>query len=352
MDDKHRVIQQNVFLAVLLVLSFIVLKSYILTLLLGAIFAYLLYPIFDKLNLKLKNTNYAATIVVLGFLLIIIIPVVFLLQTMTVEVFSFYSTFSVKLSQSMSIDQDCSRSLICQANNFVTTQLNYLGLDESLKSALKNIVDKFVSWVSNFLFALPSHFLSIFVFFFSMFYFLKDGPMFVEKIKLYLPLSQKNKSYLIDKFGGVTKGIIYGYIITALIQGVVAFIGYALLGISNPLFLGFLTAIAGLLPFIGTALIWIPIALILLANGLMDSSLVLIIKAAIMFIYGAFVIGLVDNLYRPKIIGKHAHIHTLLVLLGMIGGLSVFGITGLVIGPIILVFAIALLDIYKEEKLI
>ena len=141
-------------------------------------------------------------------------------------------------------------------------------------------------------------------------------------------MKNEDESYLLNEFQKTTRATIKGTIIVALAQG---FLGYAtlfLLGIEEALIWGAVMALLSIIPAVGTILVWLPIALVLFANGQL-------IEASLLIFSGIFIIGMIDNLLRPILIGKETKIPDYLILLTTIGGISIFGITGFIVGPII-----------------
>ena len=148
----------------------------------------------------------------------------------------------------------------------------------------------------------------------------------------------------------MTSAVIYGSLIIAIIQGMLGGIGFWVVGLPSPLIWAIVMIFAALIPYIGSSIIWFPAALILIFSGYVDSEPILIIKGAGLILYGTFIIGLIDNILKPKIIGDKGGLHPVLVLLGVIGGLNLLGFIGIIIGPIILAMLVTFIKIYEEEK--
>ncbi len=144
--------------------------------------------------------------------------------------------------------------------------------------------------------------------------------------------------------------LIYGYVVVALIQGLLGAFGFFIFGIHSPIFWGIVMTITALIPFIGTAIVWLPFALIKLFNGILANNTNEIIGGILFILYGTIIISGIDNVLRPKIIGDKAKVHPILILVGVLGGLSLFGFIGVVIGPLILALFVAFLTAYEENK--
>ena len=136
-------------------------------------------------------------------------------------------------------------------------------------------------------------------------------------------------------------GVVFGFVITAALQGLFGALGFLIFQLSSPLVWGLIMMILALIPFLGPALVWFPIGVIQLISGNLFSGIGLLL-------YGAIIISSIDNIVRPKIISYKSNIHPLLILLGVVGGLKLFGFIGIVIGPVVLVFLMTILKLYAE----
>ena len=143
---------------------------------------------------------------------------------------------------------------------------------------------------------------------------------------------------------------VYGVIIVAIIQGIVGTIGFIIFDVPSPILLGLLLTFAALIPFVGTALVWLPASALVFLNGYLNADTTMIGKGIGLFLYGALVISLIDNLIRPKIISKEAKLHPVLILLGLFGGIRVLGPIGMVVGPLVLALLVSFVDIYQRDK--
>ena len=175
----------------------------------------------------------------------------------------------------------------------------------------------------------------------TMYYLFKDGSRFVSRVMYLTPLPNKYDRKLFTKFREVSKATILSSLLTAVIQGTLGAIAFFIVGYPA-FFLGVGTAIASLIPIVGTALVWLPVAIILAISGNWG-------LAIFMVIWGVLVIGLSDNLIRTKIIESKANIHPLFVFFSIFGGLAAFGFLGIIFGPLILAIILTVIHIYELE---
>ncbi len=169
---------------------------------------------------------------------------------------------------------------------------------------------------------------SFFVMLYLLFFLIRDGRELVAKIRRAMPLSDNKKRRLFSKFTRVVRATVKGNIVVAATQGFLGGVIFAILGIPGSLLWGVLMAFLSLLPAVGAGLIWTPVAIYFLLQGM-------IVQSVILTLYGVLVIGLVDNILRPILVGKDTKMPDYLVLISTLGGLALFGLNGFVIGPLI-----------------
>ncbi|TKB27122.1 AI-2E family transporter [Desulfopila sp. IMCC35006] len=174
-----------------------------------------------------------------------------------------------------------------------------------------------------------------------MFYFLTMGDLLLRKILFFLPLDDFNEQRLLYRFTSVTRATIKGTVIIGIMQGTICGIAFAITGIEGPVFWGSLMAVMSIIPALGTAIIWFPALIILALSGNFTGVFILIILC------GA-VAGNLDNLVRPRLVGKDTEMHDLFVLFGTLGGLSMFGLLGIIIGPLVAALFITVWEIYGD----
>jgi len=177
---------------------------------------------------------------------------------------------------------------------------------------------------------------------YTMFYFLVDGKKLLEKILYYIPLENKDEQHLLQRFTSVARATIKGTLIIGMIQGALCGVGFALAGIPSPVFWGCLMAVLSIIPSVGTAIVWGPALIILILSK--D-----ITGAVIVGIFCGLIAGNADNLIRPRLVGKDTEMHDLFILFSTFGGIAMFGIIGIIIGPIIAALFVSIWEIYGES---
>ena len=178
-----------------------------------------------------------------------------------------------------------------------------------------------------------------FVMLYSMFFFFLDGEKLLYKILYYLPLQDQDEQRMLDKFTSVTRATLKGTAVIGILQGGLAGFAFWVVGIPSAVFWGTIMAVLSIIPGVGTALIWGPAAIILAAGGSF-------LKAGGLAVFCAIVVGSIDNLLRPILVGKDTQMHELMIFFGTLGGIVMFGVMGIIIGPIVAALFVTIWEIY------
>lgn len=334
-------------------MSFFIIKPFITAILSSLVLAYIFYPLYKLINKKIKNKSWASFIVTVIAVLLILVPLFFVLNTVSREAYFLYLTSKQKIFTGEFFAGKCteeSTETSCKITSYVKDLFSDPKMAYYLDTTAKKITDFFVKHISSFLFSIPIMFLNFFIVIFVTFFFFRDGEVLVKKVEDLLPLKEAHKKHVFNKFNDVTFAVIYGSIIIAIIQGILGGIGFFAVGIKSPLIWAIIMMFFALVPYVGSTIIWLPAALILIFNGYIESNTFVIVKGILLILYGTFIIGLADNFLKPKIIGDRARVHPILVLLGVLGGLKFFGPVGIIVGPVLLALLVTFIKIYEEEK--
>jgi len=178
-----------------------------------------------------------------------------------------------------------------------------------------------------------------FVFLYTMYFFQMDGVKLIKKILYYLPLASDDENLMLEKFTSVTRATLKGSLLIGTLQGGLAGIAFAVAGIDNAVFWGSVMAVLSVIPSIGSALVWGPACVILIMQGSVGTGVGLLIFCGI-------VVGSLDNILRPILVGKDTKLHELMIFFGTLGGIMMFGISGIVIGPLIASLFVTIWELY------
>jgi len=181
----------------------------------------------------------------------------------------------------------------------------------------------------------------IFFIIFTMYYFFRDGENIRHGIYNMMPVSKTESHEIFERTRDVISASVYGVVVIAVIQGAIGGITFWLLGIPSPLLWSVVMTVLCLIPLLGAFVVWVPAAIYLAATGAY-------LKAGILVFVGAVIIGSIDNFLRPRLVGEKTRLHELLIFFSVLGGLQVFGVLGIVLGPVVVVITLALIDVLRR----
>lgn len=343
MQDK---LETRTFLLFLLIVSvgfLLILKPFFGTIFWACAITVIFYPLQQRL-LKFLNgrTNSSALLTLTACILIVVLPVTFLISSVIAEGANVYDKLeSGEINPAQYIEQ------VRTAFPAVQQTLERVGLDVAkIKEGALSVTMSSGKWLAQNALNIGQNtfklLLNICLMLYLTFFLLRDGNYLLELLIRALPLGDARERMLFAKFGEVTRATIKGNLVIAVIQGTLGGLIFWVLGIPGALLWGVVMAVLSLIPAVGPAIVWAPVALYLFATG--DN-----VKAIILIAFGAGVIGLVDNILRPILVGRDTKLPDYIVLLSTLGGLGLFGINGFVIGPLVAALFIAFWGIFMRE---
>ena len=213
----------------------------------------------------------------------------------------------------------------------IATKENLMALPKYISGVLPNVFSSAAGMITN-----------LGIMYFTLYYMLQNAEQMEKKLTEFLPLRKENTKQLAKETKDIVISYSIGIPVLALAQGICATIGYAVFGISDPLLLGFLTGLCSVIPFVGSALVWVPLVVYLFAVGPQSAAIGLLA-------YCLIVVLNVDNILRMVLLKAFADIHPLITLFGVIVGLPLFGFLGLIFGPLLISYLLLLMKIYVNE---
>ena len=186
-----------------------------------------------------------------------------------------------------------------------------------------------------------SFFVQLLVLLYALFYFLADGPKILGSILRYIPLERAQKEKLLERFVSVTRAALRGSLLIGLVQGSVAGLAFWVAGVPGPAFWGTVMVVLSIIPLVGAVIVWAPAGIYLVAGGHVAAGVGLMAWCAV-------VVGSIDNILRPRLIGRDARMSDLLILLSTLGGIVLFGAVGFIVGPIVAALFVTVWHIYGE----
>ena len=330
-EDNVRDILNYLLIIGIFIMAFIIIRPIFFAIIYGLLFAYILSPLYRFTFKRVKNENIAALIVCLGIFVILAIIFGVILGSIFNQIINIY--------------------FAAQKINFVNILETLLPLSSkisanlanSIQVSFSNLLTSYASSIGDIIFNLPNLLLQLVVVFLILFYALRDGNQAFKYLKSLSPMKKDVQTRFFQHFKDITNSVLIGQVVVGIIQGVVAGIGYFIFGVPNALLMTLITMIIGIIPIIGPWLVWIPIDIYLFSIDRTGAGLGL-------FIYGLVLINWVDTIIRPMIVSRKTQINPAIILIGMIGGLYVFGLLGLIIGPLILAYVILIFELYRKKS--
>lgn len=310
----------------------------------GVSLALVFQPLFRKFLRKVKRPNLAALLTIVVILLLVVLPLIWVMGALAREASVLFELvksgrfdFNTYVQQVYAATPAWLTDLLARVglHDFSTVQTK---LASALNQGSQFMATKAVGFGQDTFDFLVSFFVMLYL----LYFLLRDGDALSRRIRDAVPLQDAYKRQLGDKFSTVIRATVKGNIVVAALQGALGGFAFWVLGIHAAVLWAVLMAFLSLLPAVGAALVWAPVAIYLLATGSIGAGIGLIL-------FGTLVIGLVDNLLRPLLVGKDTKMPDYIVLLSTIGGMGVFGINGFVIGPLIAAMFMAVWGIVAAE---
>jgi len=314
-------------------------RGFLLTILLAGIFSGLAYPLYARLVRVFRGHRALASAATLLVLLAVVgVPLLTVLGIVAREAINVSETVMPWIKRQL------------QDPRGLAAYLERLPGADRLDPYRDTIITKLgemVGSTGNFLFRSISattrgtvtFFFQLSLLLYTMFFFLLDGEKLLHRILYYMPLPDEDEARMVDKFVSVTRATLKGTLLIGVLQGTLAGAGFAVAGIQGSVFWGTLMTLLSIIPGIGTALIWVPAVVMLLVGGKVWTGLLL---AA----WCGLIVGSVDNLLRPRLVGRDTQMHELLILFGTLGGILLFGVLGFIVGPILAALFVTVWEIY------
>ncbi|HHL73716.1 MAG TPA: AI-2E family transporter [Bacteroidetes bacterium] len=327
-------------------LSYHVFKFFLMPVFLAAVFSGLTYPFYEKLLHWTKNNKgLSAFICIVGLVLLMLVPTYIVGDLVRREAVDLYQTheesireFKNRLDNAELWNDLANHPLLLQFN----IDLNKLDLISGLRTAITGVGNFLVTainktWTGTFQFVMD-----FIIMLFTMYYFYKDGDRLIVYVKYLSPLRDEHEDRLIAKFVSVSRATVKGTLLIGLTQGSLGALLLAVFGFKSPVVFGMVIFILSIIPMVGGWLVLYPAGVYSLIVGDVWQGVAILVITSV-------VVSNVDNILRPKLIGRDTGMHDLLIFFASIGGIYVYGVMGFIIGPVITVLFLTILDIYSVE---
>jgi predicted PurR-regulated permease PerM len=336
-----------IILLIFVALFFWLCWAYISSIVLALLIASSLYPLYSRIKglFKLKEAS-ASLIMTILIMLVLIIPVGGFVGTLSKEAFEFYgrtrdSVSMQKIQQALQGDSLWAKR-IRRAGEFANIRLTAESIQQLAASIGKNVGLFLSRQLSSFASNLLSFLIHFFLMMLIIFYIFKDGARLKSYILKLLPFPEGQQKLVADKFSEVGRAVILGNTVSSIIEGILGGFGFFIFGLGSPFLWGTVIGIMGFLPMVGPSAVFLPAAVIILIHGKTGLAIGFLI-------YSVVYTSIVEYIIKPRFIGKGMQMNSVLVFLGILGGLKIFGVLGIIYGPLIITILLALLEIYRLE---
>lgn len=296
------------------------------------------YPVHKRLSQRIKRPSLTALVSCVLVILIILVPVALITLAVVNELAGAVQSLQAAVNYVLDPNSRLAGPVLNFLSRFV--DINQLRSEEFLLSRLKGVSGQIAGQTLGFLGGLASFFIQMFFVVFTMYYFFKDGENISRTIRDSLPLEREQADGIISRTREVIDASVYGVLSIAIIQGILGGLAFWVLGLPSAIIWGVVMTFLSMVPMLGAFLVWVPGAIYLALTGHWA-------KAVMLAVWGTLVIGMVDNFLRPKLVGSRTRLHELLIFFAVLGGLNVFGVLGVVLGPVVVAITLALVDVYR-----
>lgn len=338
MDFKK--IQTFIFFILLVGIGYLfllMLWPYVMGVFWAAVIAALFHPLYVWIHKRVKKEQFSSLLSIVFILLIFALPLSAVLGITIQQA----RTFSEQITNPQTIERLQEYTQTVLDNETVHNTLTNPEFESRVKQAASTVGTKALQWVQAGSGNVLGVIINVFVMIYVLYYMFKDGPRWLQKLMRLIPLGDANEKILYERFVSTSRATLKGTLLIGGIQGTLGGVLFWVLGVPSAAFWGLVMIVLSIIPAAGPPLIWTPAVIYLFATGNIWQGVAMII--------GGVLIGLTDNFLRPALVGKDIQMHPIIILLSTIGGLSLFGISGVVIGPMIAAFFLAFLQMYEAK---
>jgi predicted PurR-regulated permease PerM len=296
------------------------------------------YPIHRRLVQRTKRPSLSALLSCALVILTILIPVALVTVAVLNELSGAVHNLQASIAYLLDPNSPVSGRVLRWAGNYVDIEQIRSGqyLTEQLKGVSGEIAGRTLGIIGGVVGAIVQMFFVVF----TMYYLFRDGDRIFNAVTDSLPVDDKQAVSIMERARDVIGASVYGVLAIAIIQGTLGGLAFWALGVPSALVWGVAMTFLSMIPMLGAFLVWVPAAIFLAATGHY-------VKAILLVLWGTLVIGMIDNFLRPKLVGSRTKLHELLIFFAVLGGLQVFGVLGIVMGPVVLAITMTLIEIFR-----
>lgn len=341
--DQARWLAVLVATAIALYLCWLMLRPFLGVLAWAIVLVIVFYPVHKQLGNRIERRGLRALLSCLLVVLVIVLPLTVLTVVLGEELAKVVPNLP---SQASDLVQR-QTPLLGRVSEWLHNRfgVDTLRLQEFLTQQIRNSGERLLGASFNLAGNIVSSIIKAFFVIFTMYYLFRDSDKIVAKLPDALPLRREQSETIILRTQQVVSASVYGVVTIAALQGLLGGLMFWILGIPSPVLWAVLMAFVCMIPVAGSFLVWLPLSIYLMMRGYWT-------RAVILIIWGALIISTIDNFLRPKLVGSQTKLHELLVFFSVLGGISVFGLLGIVLGPVVLAITLGLLQTFhiQEDK--
>ena len=335
---------QVILLLIVLFISaifFAMIQYFLMVIVLSAIFSALAMPVFNQFDRWFRGRkSLSAAMTMFTLLLIVFLPLAVLLGIVA-EQASRIGSVAVPWIQQQFREPAAFNDQLRSLPFYAELELYRENIIQKAGELADRAASQLFSTVSSVTYSAVNDLFLLFIFLYTMFFFLRDGKQILDKVLSYFPMTESDQQRLLGKFLSVTRATIKGSMVIGILQGTLAGVALHIAGIESAIFWGAIMSMLSVLPIIGSGLVWFPAVIYLAATAHYPQALGVLL-------FCTFVVGQIDNILRPILVGRDTQMHALLIFFGTLGGIGLFGIFGFIIGPIIAALFMTVWEMYGE----
>ncbi len=337
--DQARLLALLVATAIAFYLCWLMLQPFVEVLLWASVLVVLFYPVHKRLTARTKSPGWSAVLSSLLVIATILIPLTLVTWAVVNEVANVAQTVQDNVSSLLDPNSPVTGRALKWLGKYVN--VDQLRSQQYVVGRLKSLSGQIAGQTLGVVGGLVGAIVEIFFVIFTMYYLFRDGEWITDWLRDVLPLEKAQSHEIFERMRDVISASVYGVVVIATVQGALGGLMFWILGLPSALVWGVVMIFMSMIPVLGSFVVWVPAAIFLAVTGHW-------VKAVILTAWGALVIGSIDNVLRPKLVGGKTKLHELLIFFSVLGGLQVFGVLGLVVGPVIAAVTLALMDVFRE----
>ncbi|MFN2510908.1 MAG: AI-2E family transporter [Pyrinomonadaceae bacterium] len=341
MPQTNRQIRWWVLLAVTaiaLYLCWLMLQPFVAVLAWATVLVIVFYPVHQRLLKRVKKPGLTALLSCILVILTILVPVVLVTIAVLNELSGAMNNLQATIAYLLDPNSPYTGRVLGWASRYI--DIEQLRSGQYLLDRLKGVSGQVAGQTLGVIGGVIGAIVQMFFVVFTMYYLFRDGDKIFAALRDALPLDNEQATAIMARTRDVIGASVYGVLAIAIVQGVLGGLAFWALGVPSAIVWGVVMVFLSMIPMLGAFLVWVPAAIYL---GLTGHP----VKALIMVLWGTLVIGMADNFLRPKLVGERTKLHELLIFFAVLGGLQVFGVLGIVLGPVVLAITLALVDVFK-----